>query len=86
MKSYSELMAHKPTQRLSMNQYLPGVKGLPKTWNELIQRQVNKEAELIVADQPMPVIDNKELVRWVRARRPKRLSAGIYNFVKGMLP
>lgn len=66
---------------LSPERYAPTMYPI-RNWNELKRLQVNKEAEIIVPDRIMPPIDNRRIVREIRARRPKKFEPGLYNFVR----
>ncbi len=74
---------------LQWRNYCPKMPEL-RTKEDIFRNQINKEAELIVADHRMPPINNRKLIKWIRSQRTKKFEAGIYNFityqVKGLLP
>lgn len=52
------------------------------TKEEIFRDRVNREAELMVPDQPMPEIDNKRLLQEIKERTPRDYEPGLYNFCK----
>lgn len=52
-----------------------------RNWNDVKQHQVNKEAEYSIPDRPMPKINNRRFLAFLKSQRKVR-APGIYNFVK----
>lgn len=66
---------------LRWDDYCPG---MPKllTKDEIFRRQINKEDEYNHRDVPPLEIDNKALLKSIKAQRVRRYDPGIYNFCK----